>query len=165
MKAISLWNPWAFLIAVGAKRYETRSWMTPHRGPMAIHAGKRWTQRMARQCYEEPFFTILSSAGIRFPARLPSDPLILGFATGAVLAVADLVSVTRAENVLPQLGPQERAFGDFTHGRYAWQYENVVRLPKPVLCTGRQGLFDLPAEVEDRVRDQLRGVAAEGASR
>jgi hypothetical protein len=26
MKAITLWQPWASLIAIGAKKYETRSW-------------------------------------------------------------------------------------------------------------------------------------------
>lgn len=33
MKAISLWQPWASAIAVGAKRVETRSWATKYRGP------------------------------------------------------------------------------------------------------------------------------------
>src|SRR3972149_12240119 len=40
MKAISLWQPWASLIAVGAKKYETRSWDTPYRGPLVICASK-----------------------------------------------------------------------------------------------------------------------------
>jgi activating signal cointegrator 1 len=38
MKAISIWQPWASLIAIGAKKYETRSWETSYRGPIAIHA-------------------------------------------------------------------------------------------------------------------------------
>ena len=41
MRAISLWQPWASAIAVGAKRVETRHWSTPYRGPLAIHAAKR----------------------------------------------------------------------------------------------------------------------------
>jgi activating signal cointegrator 1 len=44
MKAISLWQPWASLIACGAKPYETRHWAPPaeligHR--IAIHAAKK----------------------------------------------------------------------------------------------------------------------------
>lgn len=31
--AISLWQPWATLMAIGAKTIETRSWSTRHRGP------------------------------------------------------------------------------------------------------------------------------------
>lgn len=40
MKALSLWQPWATLIAIGAKQYETRGWSTPYRGPLIIHAAK-----------------------------------------------------------------------------------------------------------------------------
>jgi hypothetical protein len=44
MKAISLWQPWASLIACGAKRFETRSWAPPRDligQPIAIHAAKK----------------------------------------------------------------------------------------------------------------------------
>ena len=40
MKALTLTQPWATLIAVGAKRIETRSWGTSYRGRIAIHAAK-----------------------------------------------------------------------------------------------------------------------------
>lgn len=44
MKAISLWQPWASLIACRAKVFETRSWAPPLQligGPIAIHAAKK----------------------------------------------------------------------------------------------------------------------------
>jgi hypothetical protein len=44
MKAISLWQPWASLIACGAKPYETRSWAPPPDligQTIAIHAAKK----------------------------------------------------------------------------------------------------------------------------
>jgi activating signal cointegrator 1 len=41
MKAITIIQPWATLIALGEKKFETRSWATKHRGPLAIHAGKK----------------------------------------------------------------------------------------------------------------------------
>jgi len=40
MKAITIHQPYASLIACGAKIYETRSWATKYRGKIAIHAGK-----------------------------------------------------------------------------------------------------------------------------
>lgn len=40
MKALTVHQPWATLIAIGAKRLETRSWSTSYRGPLAIHAAK-----------------------------------------------------------------------------------------------------------------------------
>lgn len=42
MKALTLHQPWASLIAVGVKTIETRSWATKYRGPLAIHAGKHF---------------------------------------------------------------------------------------------------------------------------
>src|SRR6202030_2406661 len=47
MKALTLTQPWATLVAIGAKRIETRSWPTLYRGPLAIYAAKRfpkWAQ-------------------------------------------------------------------------------------------------------------------------
>lgn len=44
MKAISLWQPWASLIACGAKPYETRDWAPPAAligHYIAIHAAKK----------------------------------------------------------------------------------------------------------------------------
>ena len=46
MKAISLWQPWASLIAIGAKSIETRSWPAPRAligDRIAIHAAKTTT--------------------------------------------------------------------------------------------------------------------------
>jgi hypothetical protein len=43
VKVLSLWQPWASLIALGVKTIETRSWATKYRGPLGIHAAKhRW---------------------------------------------------------------------------------------------------------------------------
>lgn len=41
MKAISIMQPWAWLIVHGHKDVENRSWPTSFRGPVLIHAGKR----------------------------------------------------------------------------------------------------------------------------
>jgi hypothetical protein len=41
MKALTLYQPWASLVAAGAKTIETRSWSTTYRGRLAIHAGAR----------------------------------------------------------------------------------------------------------------------------
>jgi hypothetical protein len=41
VKALSLHQPWASLIALSVKRIETRSWSTKYRGPLAIHATKQ----------------------------------------------------------------------------------------------------------------------------
>ena len=40
MKAITIKQPWATLIAEGYKEYEFRTWKTRYRGDILIHAGK-----------------------------------------------------------------------------------------------------------------------------
>lgn len=41
MKAVTISQPFATLVALGAKTLETRSWATKHRGDLAIHAGQK----------------------------------------------------------------------------------------------------------------------------
>lgn len=41
MKALTLHEPYASLIAAGIKTIETRGWSTKYRGPLAIHAAAR----------------------------------------------------------------------------------------------------------------------------
>jgi len=48
MKALTISQPFASLIASGSKFVENRTWPTSYRGPLAIHAGKG-TQYMTRR--------------------------------------------------------------------------------------------------------------------
>lgn len=41
-KALSIRQPWAWLIVNGYKDVENRSWSTRHRGPFLIHAGQKF---------------------------------------------------------------------------------------------------------------------------
>ena len=43
MKAITLEQPFASLVSIGAKTIETRPWPTPYRGALAIHSAKKFT--------------------------------------------------------------------------------------------------------------------------
>lgn len=42
MKALSIMQPWSFLIISGFKDIENRSWSTNYRGKFLIHAGKKY---------------------------------------------------------------------------------------------------------------------------
>ena len=138
MKAISLWQPWASLIADGHKQYETRSWSTRYRGPIAIHAAKKWNAELAAMVWHSPFYEAL-------PLEKLSDfngQLETVIPRGAVIAIAhlqDCIEIT-ADN---QPGARERAFGDYTPGRFMWKLGNVYKLPEPVPDRGQQGLFNV----------------------
>ena len=59
MKAISLSQPWASLVASGAKKFETRSWRSHYRGPLLIHAAIRISPDARVLSSTEPFRTAL----------------------------------------------------------------------------------------------------------
>lgn len=140
MKAISVLNPWAVLLAIGAKRFETRSWETDYRGPIAIHASKKFTGVQHEICFSEPFATVLMRE------LFGNEPLgafmMHRIQCGAVLATGELTCCLPTESIAAGLSDQERAFGDFTPGRFAWGIERVKLLKKPVVCAGRLGLWE-----------------------
>ena len=160
MKALTLWQPWASLIALGEKKIETRSWQTTYRGMLAIHASQKMTREMKLLCEREPFASALDRV---FAA---GDELPLG----AIVAVCELRNVLMpARNIngyylIGNLGSNEFAyitepelsFGDYTPGRYAWMLKNVCRLQVPVVCRGAQGLWDVSHEIEIEIQKQLR---------
>lgn len=165
MKAITIRQPWASLIASGDKLYETRTWNTKYRGPIAIHAGKQLDKDAFRYLIT-PIATIeqLTACGIT-PENAEELP------RGAVIAIADLVNVWRivhhpgtnvdeakhiqigAESLstdkhAPDFGDyfvpteKEMALGYWNAGMYAWELQNVRILPEPIPARGAQGLWN-----------------------
>jgi hypothetical protein len=100
MKAISLLQPWATLVAIGAKHFETRSWSTAFRGPLAIHAsmGKQFINMRGNDyiCGDEPFCEILTAAATKHATtwRDFKDAVEHPFMPrGAVIATCRLIAV------------------------------------------------------------------------
>lgn len=155
MKIITLWQPWASLIADDLKRYETRSWPTSYRGPLLIHAAKRPVN---------PGEALSIRYGVGGGAvdmeQLQALEHALGqeMPLGAVVAIADLTaclemvegisrSPSEVANIYLQT-PLEHAVGDWRTGRYAWKLTNVQRLVEPIPWCGGQGLRDAPSELQ-----------------
>ncbi|MCM0760681.1 ASCH domain-containing protein [Sporomusa sphaeroides DSM 2875] len=138
MKAITILQPWASLIACGAKQIETRSWATKYRGPIAIHAGAKPFD--TRTYFDRELYRFADALG---------QPDIYGFDQlpfGAVIAIAELVDCRPTESfvfsgTLRDISENEIAFGDYTPGRYAWILANV-RPIKPVPAKGMQRFWE-----------------------
>ena len=143
MKALTLTQPWATLVAIGAKRIETRSWKTSYTGPLAIHSAKgfpKWERQFTLEpvCYE----------AVRYYARCKGS-----YPLGCILATCTLVGCVPTEVVdchdqgnvfavsLPKLSEREKAFGDYSPGRFAWILEDVKQLPEPIPVKGALGLW------------------------
>ncbi|MFD3274597.1 2-oxoglutarate dehydrogenase E1 [Paenibacillus dendritiformis] len=144
MKAITIHQPWATLIALEEKENETRGWSTRYRGPIAIHAGKH-IDRDA--CETEPIKSTLEKHGYTAD-NLP---------TGAVLAIAnlrecwkigsdyesgELILYIKSGSLAKQVSMKEEAFGWYDNRRFAWQMINVQKLPEPIPARGQQGIWN-----------------------
>jgi activating signal cointegrator 1 len=147
LPALSLWQPWATLVAIGAKRNETRSWSTTYKGPLAIHATKGHLDREVLDA--EPFRRAL--AGRELPR-------------GVVLAIVWLDGCVRTTSLVGAgLSDQGMAFGDYTSGRWAWLFARVIELSQTVPARGAQGLWtwESPCREALDAAAQLREWAAE----
>jgi hypothetical protein len=176
MRILTLTQPWATLVATGAKRIETRSWSTAYRGPVAIHAGKGLGPvggkiGLQALCAQTPFKIAIypeilqvrtDANGNEWPSW-DLDRLSLG----AIVAVATLCNCVPIlidpdhwrDAVLGDHWPltwQEYAFGDYSPGRYAWLLSDVRRLRTPIPWRGAQGLRDVPELAQIAIEEQLR---------
>lgn len=164
LKVISLWEPWASLMAHNLKRIETRGWSTDFRGEVAIHSikGGLSQEELFLTCADEPFRAALIDLGI-FRPGMSCPQLARAFPRGNIIAVGTLAACWPTESEIcipgvfdehPELdSEQERAFGDYSPCRYGLVFENVTMLQEPIPFTSRQGkLLGLDFDTERRVR-------------
>lgn len=149
MKTLMLRQPWATLVAIGAKKIETRSWKTDYRGPLAIHAAKRVDKKVLRLCFQEPFFDCLTREGY----LLIAHHLFRGntLPHGAIVATCTLRQIVKiTERNASGLKDPELRFGDYTPGRWAWILADIERLLEPILARGALGLWnwEIKEEIE-----------------
>ena len=126
MKALTVSQPFASLIANGEKWIENRTWGTPYRGRLAIHAGKG-TQ-----------YVDLGELG--------------RFVTGAVVAIATLACCVPRERLLrmeenSRIPLVNKTVGEILahkhcEGPWCWILINVRKLDPPVRTPGLPGLWD-----------------------
>ncbi|PZE19837.1 ASCH domain-containing protein [Paenibacillus xerothermodurans] len=144
MKAISIRQPWATLVALGEKQYETRSWRTKYRGQLGIHSSQTMDKAV---CKYEPVRSLLAKHGYT-AQNLP---------TGFVIATCRLVDCNK---VIDNHGTSatlddgsvvsgnEFMLGNFGVGRFAWRVRDVEMLEQFIPAKGKLGLWEL-GEISD----------------
>lgn len=168
MKALTIWQPWASPIAIGAKGYETRGWATKYRGPIAIHAAKRpymgifktlpaETQQILRGLFDLerealPTGAVICTAELVNVWHIVYNPgTDVDVAKNIPIGAESLTTDKHAPDFHDYIVPtaQEIALGDWTPGRYAWELKNITILPEPIPAKGQQGLWNWepPGEV------------------
>ena len=144
MKAISLWQPYASLIAAGVKTIETRGWAPPKDltgQRIAIHAAKaietsdvrgRERHRLIAAALDDP----------EWDGSIPRGAVVCTAVldhTAQVTGPEHNGQVTVAGNGHPV--PVDE-WGDFSPGRWLWFLRDVEPVDPPVPARGRQGFWN-----------------------
>lgn len=141
-------QPFATLIAIGAKHFETRCWSTKYRGDLLIHAGK--SKECLSLCEQEPFKSILKHFGYKASYDLPLGMII------AKTTLKDCIKVKESNMCISntaileddiKIGRDEYTFGDYTEGRFAWKLENVKILKNPIPYKGQQKIWNYKGDI------------------
>lgn len=134
VRALTLRNPWAHLIAHGGKDIENRTWMPPESvaSRLLIHAGKGWDDVPGVQ--------------------------VAGLQTSAIVAVVDIMwacnTSLHSDTLRCSCNP------DWAQpGQCHWVIKLIHALAEPVPAVGRQGLWRPDAATVDAVRAQLEAAA------
>lgn len=125
MRALTMIQPWATGMRRGLKTYETRSWPTKYRGPVAIHAGQKIDVEATKR--------LLGAMPLSFD-DMP---------TGEIIGVVDLLECFEMteSSVRGAGGTVEAEWGDWRPGRFAWATAPLVWLGRPIPIKGSLGLW------------------------
>ncbi len=146
MKALSIRQPWAYLIAEKHKPIENRrNWCQPkYRGELAIQAAKGMTRN--------EYLDVADMLRSFFPGI--ELPPFRELTRGAIVGVATVVDCLEPRSVRRPYPLETLSWWDQEqHGIVLY---DVRPLRDPVPCAGMLGLWTVPEDIERQVREQLR---------
>jgi hypothetical protein len=130
MKALSVKNPWAWLIIHRGKDVENRTWKTDHRGPLLIHASKRYD-------FHEGFDTLWRIEKTGLIDMIDFNLMVSGYPlkAGCMLGLVELVDCVQ-DAQSPWAEP----------GMWHWILKNPIPCVEPIPAKGRLGLWEFAGE-------------------
>ncbi len=127
-KALSLKQPYAWLVANGYLLVDDRTWGTAYRGPILIHASKG--------LYEQYYDFIKSNTNIPLPSKEKLE-------YGGVVGIAKLVLCCRPGELPAGISREQRAhFGGVHQEYFGFLFEQATPLPF-MPCSGKLGIFEI----------------------
>ena len=148
MKALTIWQPWASLIMIGAKRYEFRRWNftdKPHLAKLVgqrvvIHAGARPAKKgelhdvIERIDADESALIGVTARPFIQRVLLGEERLPLASALGTAQLGQPILSC--------DLFGMEVADSDRGSFNYAWPVTDIETFPAPIPAAGAQGFWN-----------------------
>lgn len=123
MKALSVQQPWAWLLVNGPKDVENRTWRTDYTGPLLIHA--------PRTVDTSSWNFIAERVSARVLKHLRDACAAGKMPTQAIIGRVELVMCV------------ESSPSRWFEGPYGLMVVNPMRIETPVKYSGRLGLFDI----------------------
>jgi hypothetical protein len=159
MRALTLTQPWAGLVASGIKLVENR----PRRMIKSDDFGKRFAIHASREIDDPTYDRIKSIDPTLFTAAGYARWYSLSRITSAVIAVATLDRMIEVGPASPDFGdPNSQAILSLPEDQRRWFFgpigyvlRDVIALETPVPCRGFQGFWTLPADVAAKVGEQV----------
>ena len=142
VKVISLQQPWAHLVVSldhegnAFKEVETRSWKTNYRGELYIHASNKFLFSNLELCHQDKFFK-------------KSIPDVSVLESGCIIGKVNLVDCVPVESLDGKIGKQERTFGDYSPGRFAWVLEQPQKFIVPIPAKGALSIWEFDLKEEE----------------
>lgn len=139
VRCLSLWQPWASLVAIGAKFIETRSWYTHVRGELFIHAA---ASSIGIQQLRDADLEIIQAMEKALGIHYAEWQRVLPF--GKILGSTNVVGCMPTQVAL-RLHPDQKPFGNFGESRWAHFYEGFTPIEPVEVKAGQLFFF---AEIE-----------------
>lgn len=144
MKVLSMIQPWASLFVLGETQFETRSWRTNYRGPLAIHTSKKIDKAACNQ------YLIKELLGKH---HYSADNLPTGMIIG-VCTLKDCIKVIENNQTWAVLedgriiSGNDIFLGDYRVGGYVWEVQNMQHLEKYIPAKGQLGLWEYTGDLK-----------------
>ena len=142
MKALTIHQPWATLIALGIKTVDTRSWGPP-RGEIGRRIGIHASQTVVinrNQMDPETWDAMVKIHGIEWNKVLPKGAMV---ATALLRSAHRVLEIEGGEAHL--IGSTERIttdpHGDYSPGRWLWILRDIRPIEPPEEINGRGPLW------------------------
>ena len=151
MRALTIYQPWATLVALGAKPYEFRKW----RGVpglfgqrIAIHASVRKPRAAEIRAMRYEIGTGESSLGATAERILAGTPLS-DYPLGAIVATATLGESIPPDQVRRMYGGNDSDRDE--HYSWAWPMVDVRRVEPAIPIRGLQGFWDVGPDAHELI--------------
>lgn len=150
LPAITVWQPWASLIAIGAKPYEFRGWVPPKTyigQRIAIHAGARKPKideiadLILRLKGKEAWTTALKSDALAWLEKMHTNPVRL--VRSAIVCTAILDAPKSALHIVKEFGGHINDSDRDEHCNFAWPLTHIELVLPPQPVRGAQGFWSV----------------------